>query len=125
MLLPLGTAMDGNTEVVTGPVGESNAREITNTWTSYRNVQSQLGILRGYLAGLAAIALVTLCAFRLHLNLSTSGSLYFLIVVMVSMIWGFWEATFTSLIAVNCLNYFFVPPELTWSVSDPQNWVAL
>jgi len=126
MLLSLGTAMDENTEVVTGPVGESNARAITNTRTSYRNVlQSQLGILRGYLAALAAIALVTLCAFRLHLNLSTSGSLYFLIVVLVSMIWGFGEATFTSLIAVNCLNYFFVPPLLTWRVSDPQNWVAL
>ena len=74
---------------------------------------------------MAAVALVTFCAFRLHLNLSTSGSLYFLIVVMVSVVWGFWEASVTSLIAVNCLNYFFVPPVLTWRVSDPQNWVAL
>ena len=68
---------------------------------------------------------MTFCAFRLHLNLSTSGSLYFLIVVMVSVVWGFWEASVTSLVAVNCLNYFFVPPVLTWRVSDPQNWVAL
>jgi two-component system sensor histidine kinase KdpD len=74
---------------------------------------------------LAAVALVTFCAFRLNLNLSTSGSLYFLIVVMVAVAWGFWEASVTSLIAVNCLNYFFVPPVLTWRVSDPQNWVAL
>jgi two-component system sensor histidine kinase KdpD len=74
---------------------------------------------------LAAVALVTFCAFRLNLNLSTSGSLYFLIVVMVAVVWGFWEASVTSLIAVNCLNYFFVPPVLTWRVSDPQNWVAL
>jgi len=74
---------------------------------------------------LAAVALLTFCAFRLNLNLSTSGSLYFLIVVMVALIWGFWEASVTSLIAVNCLNYFFVPPVLTWRVSDPQNWVAL
>jgi two-component system sensor histidine kinase KdpD len=88
-------------------------------------VRSQLRILRGCLAGLAAVALVTFCAFRLNLNLSTSGSLYFLIVVMVAVVWGFWEASVTSLIAVNCLNYFFVPPVLTWRVSDPQNWVAL
>jgi two-component system sensor histidine kinase KdpD len=74
---------------------------------------------------LTAVALVTFCAFRLNLNLSTSGSLYFLIVVMVAVVWGFWEASVTSLIAVNCLNYFFVPPVLTWRVSDPQNWVAL
>ncbi|MGA2723800.1 MAG: ATP-binding protein [Bryobacteraceae bacterium] len=88
-------------------------------------MRSHLRILRGCLAGLAAVALLTFCAFRLNLNLSTSGSLYFLIVVMVALIWGFWEASVTSLIAVNCLNYFFVPPVLTWRVSDPQNWVAL
>jgi len=88
-------------------------------------VRSQLKIWRGCLAGLAAVALVTFCAFRLNLNLSTSGSLYFLIVVMVAVVWGFWEASVTSLIAVNCLNYFFVPPVLTWRVADPQNWVAL
>jgi two-component system sensor histidine kinase KdpD len=40
-------------------------------------------------------------------------------------VWGFWEASVTSLIAVNCLNYFFVPPILTWTIADPQNWVAL
>jgi two-component system sensor histidine kinase KdpD len=84
-----------------------------------------MGFLRGCLAGLAAVALVTVCALRLHLNLSTSGSLYFLIVVMISVVWGFWEASVTSLIAVNCLNYFFIPPVFTWTVADPQNWVAL
>jgi two-component system sensor histidine kinase KdpD len=88
-------------------------------------VRSRLGILRGCLAGLTAVGLVTVCGLRLNLNLSTSGSLYFLIVVMVSVIWGFWEGSVTSLIAVNCLNYFFVPPVFTWTVSDPQNWVAL
>ncbi len=88
-------------------------------------MKSRLGILRGCLAGLTAVALVTFIAYRLHLNLSTSGSLYFLIVVMVSIVWGFWEASVTSLIAVSCLNYFFVPPVFTWTVSDPQNWVAL
>ena len=88
-------------------------------------MRSHLRIWRGCLAGLAAVAVVTFCAFRLNLNLSTSGSLYFLVVVMVSVVWGFWEASVTSLIAVNCLNYFFVPPVLTWRVSDPQNWVAL
>jgi two-component system sensor histidine kinase KdpD len=121
--------MDGKTELVTGLVAasaESKTGGKANRWADYRKaVQSQLGILRGCFAGLAAVALVTLIAFRLHLNLSTSGSLYFLIVVLVSVVWGFWEASVTSLIAVNCLNYFFVPPELTWRVSDPQNWVAL
>jgi two-component system sensor histidine kinase KdpD len=84
-----------------------------------------MDIARGCITGLAAVALVTFIAFRLHLNLSATGSLYFLIVVMVSVAWGFWEASFTSLIAVNCLNYYFVPPIFTWTIADPQNWVAL
>jgi two-component system sensor histidine kinase KdpD len=77
------------------------------------------------MAGLAAVALVTLIGFRLHMNLSTSGSLYFLVVVLVSVNWGFWEATVTSLIAVNCLNYFFVPPVLSFRVGAAEYWVAL
>jgi two-component system sensor histidine kinase KdpD len=119
-------AMNWKTELGTGLVAESSAAVKANRWTIFRKaVQSKLGVLRGCLGGLAAVALVTFCALRLHLNLSTSGSLYFLIVVMVSVVWGFWEASVTSLIAVNCLNYFFVPPVFNWTVSDPQNWVAL
>jgi two-component system sensor histidine kinase KdpD len=118
--------MDGHTELVTGatagPLEESGAIR----WTSYWNTaRSQLRILRGCGAGLAAVALVTLVAYRLHLNLSTSGSLYFLTVVMISVAWGFWEASVTSLLAVNCLNYFFVPPVLTFRVGSAENWVAL
>jgi two-component system sensor histidine kinase KdpD len=118
--------MDGKPELVTGFAAEPNAAPKANRRTIYlRIVQSRLRALRGYFAGLTAVAVVTLIAFRLHLNLSTSGSLYFLLVVLISMVWGFWEASVTSLIALNCLNYFFVPPVFTWTVSDPQNWVAL
>jgi two-component system sensor histidine kinase KdpD len=117
--------MEAETELATGLVAESGAPEPHSPPDYWKAVQPLLGVLRGCLAGLAAVVLVTLCAFRLHLNLSTSGSLYFLVVVMVSVFWGFWEASVTSLIAVNCLNYFFVPPVLSWGVSDQQNWVAL
>jgi two-component system sensor histidine kinase KdpD len=118
--------MDGKTEVAAGLAAGLDAGTTANSWAGYwKAAQFRFGVLRGCLAGAAAVALVTLFAFRLNLNISTSGSLYFLIVVMVSVIWGFWEASVTSLIAVNCLNYFFVPPVLTWRVSDPQDWVAL
>jgi len=118
--------MDGKSEAPTGPVAGSVAGGKANSLAGYgKLIESQFRILRGCLAGLAAVALVTFIAFRLNLNLSTSGFLYFLIVVMVAVVWGFWEASVTSLIAVNCLNYFFVPPVLTWRVADPQNWVAL
>ena len=122
--------MNGKAELVTAPIAELNSGAQANNQASnqpgfWKAVQSRFGILRGCLAGLAAVVLMTVIARGLHLNLSASGSLYFLIVVMVSVIWGFAEASVTSLIAVCCLNYYFVPPELTWSVADPQNWVAL
>src|ERR1039457_2275263 len=118
--------MNGKSELATGLAAGLNVGAKANSWTSYWNaVRSPLGILRGCLAGLASVAMVTFIGLQLHLNLSASGSLYFLIVVMISVVWGFWEASVTSLIAVNCLNYFFVPPVFTWTASDPQNWVAL
>lgn len=76
-------------------------------------------------AGLAMVALLTYSAYQLHLNLSTSGSLYLLVVVVVSMLSGFWEASIVSLLAVICLDYFFIPPQFTFYVTDSQNWVAL
>jgi two-component system sensor histidine kinase KdpD len=117
--------MDSQTEPGTAAVTQSNLDAKAKSRMSWKAVRNRLGILRGCLAGLVAVALVTFFAFRLHLNLSTSGFLYFLIVVMISVVWGFWEASVTSLIAVGCLNYFFIPPVFTWTVSDPQNWVAL
>jgi two-component system, OmpR family, sensor histidine kinase KdpD len=118
--------MHGKAELATGLVTPSNAGTMTNVLAIYRKVaESVKPVLRGCFAGLAAVALVTLIAFRLNWNLSASGSLYFLVVVMVSVVWGFWEASVTSLIAACCLNFFFIPPIFTWTISDPQNWVAL
>jgi two-component system sensor histidine kinase KdpD len=118
--------MDESTERLAGLVPKSRARATGSLSTICRKLLSALSARwRGYAGGAASVALVAFCAYRLHLNLSTSGSLCFLIVVLVSGFWGFWEASVTSLIAVGCLNYFFVPPVLSWVVSDPQNWVAL
>jgi two-component system sensor histidine kinase KdpD len=118
--------MDGQTELAARLAAPWSAGSGANRWTTYwMAVRSKAGFVRGCLVGLAAVGLLTYVAFRLHLNLSTSGFLYFLLVVMVSMWWGFWEASVTSLIAVNCLNYFFVPPVFTFTITDPQNWVAL
>lgn len=77
------------------------------------------------LAGSAAVLLAAYGGVRLHVNFSTTGFLDLLIVLLVAMTAGFWEATVASIVALICLNYFFVPPVYTLYVSDPQNWVAL
>jgi two-component system, OmpR family, sensor histidine kinase KdpD len=77
------------------------------------------------LAGSALVWLTAYVGVLLHVNFATTGFLHLLTVVLVAMVAGFWEATVTSLAALICLNYFFVPPVYTFYVSDPQNWVAL
>jgi two-component system sensor histidine kinase KdpD len=75
--------------------------------------------------GCVIIAATTFLAYGLHFPLVTAGFIYLLVVVVVSLVYGIWQATFVSLIAVSCLNYFFIPPILSFSVSDPRDWIAL
>jgi len=63
--------------------------------------------------------------FLLHANALVSGFAYLLIVLVVAARWGLLESTLTSLAAMLLLNFFFLPPILTLTIADPQNWVAL
>jgi len=73
----------------------------------------------------AIIALATYCGFNLQVNLATISSLYLLVVVATATFFGFWQASLTSLVAVACLDFFFLPPFFHFNVTDPQDWVAL
>jgi len=70
-------------------------------------------------------AVLAFAAFRLHFNLSAIGSLYLLLVVFVSLRWGFGQATVISVTAVFCMNYLFIPPIFEFQVADPENWISL
>jgi two-component system sensor histidine kinase KdpD len=87
--------------------------------------QPWLQILKQCMIGCGVIALVTLVAYRLHLPPATAGFAYLLIVVVTSLTCGIWQATLISLVAISCLNYFFIPPILSFTVSDPRDWIAL
>ncbi len=73
---------------------------------------------------LAAIAACTGVSFRLDQSFAFTGFLHLVIVVLAAMYGGFWQATFVSVVAAACLNYFFVPPIFSF-VNSPANWVAL
>jgi len=52
--------------------------------------------------------------------------LAFLIGVLgVSASWGLRQSVFMSVIATLAFNYFFLPPIGTFTIADPQNWIAL
>ena len=79
----------------------------------------------GAVVGPSLALLASYGAFRLHFNLSTAGFVELLIVVLIAVNFGFWEATCSSLAGIACLDYFFAPPIHSFHVDDPQNWVAL
>lgn len=72
---------------------------------------------------LAAVALFFSQA--VHLNATAAALILLLVVLGVATRWNRNEAIFTSVVAVFCLNYFFLPPVGTLSVEDPGNWIAL
>ena len=78
-----------------------------------------------YLAAGVGVFLATYVGFALHVNLTTVSFLYLLLVFGVAMLYGFWQASLVSVLAVACLDYFFTDPVFHFTVTDPQNWVAL
>jgi two-component system sensor histidine kinase KdpD len=53
-------------------------------------------------------------------------ALAFLLGVLgISAAWGLREAVFMSVIATLAFNYYFLPPIGTFTIADPQNWIAL
>jgi two-component system sensor histidine kinase KdpD len=77
------------------------------------------------LAASICIALITYCGYVLQVKIVTVSSLYLLIVVAVASLCGFWQASFASILAVACLDYFFMPPIFHFDIQDPQDWAAL
>ena len=77
-------------------------------------------------AGLGLIAAITWIAFeKIHANALIAGFAYVLIVLIVAASWGLIESLVTSVAAMLCLNFFFLPPVGSLTIADPQNWVAL
>ncbi len=69
---------------------------------------------------------ITLVGYRgLHLNQTTMALAFLLGVLGISSSWGLREAVFMSVIATLAFNYYFLPPIGTFTIADPQNWIAL
>lgn len=77
-------------------------------------------------ACLTAVALVTFVAYRIiPVNATTVGFVYLLLILVIASTWGFLEAALSSVLATLFFNFFFLPPIGTFTIADPQNWVAL
>jgi two-component system sensor histidine kinase KdpD len=78
-------------------------------------------------ASLAAVAAVTFIYgnwLRVS-NPATVSTTFLMIVLVVAATSRLWIAVVTSVVAMLCFNFFFFPPVGTFTIADPQNWVAL
>lgn len=88
--------------------------------------QSFLTKLGRFAASLIIVAGISVFYRRiLPVNATTVALTYVLAILAVSTAWGIVVAVGMSVAAMLFFNYNFLPPVGTFTVADPQNWVAL
>jgi two-component system sensor histidine kinase KdpD len=71
------------------------------------------------------LAIVVLFKKVFPVNQTAVALTFLLAILAVSIVWGFAVSTFMSVVAMVAFNYYFLPPIGTFTIADPQNWVAL
>src|SRR6185312_8398186 len=79
--------------------------------------------------GLAVAAVLAIVAFVyrqwFHVNPTTVALSFLVVVLLTSAYWGFRIALAAASAATALFNFFFLPPFRTFTIADPQNWIAL
>ena len=75
--------------------------------------------------GCLAVCVITYICYHLRLNLSITGFVYLIVVVLQSLVGSFGSSAAVSLVAVLCLDFFFTPPIFSFEVTDPLDILAL
>ena len=80
----------------------------------------------GYLLAILSVFMITALGRSLTgVNPTTIALVFLLGVLGISTFWGLRQAVFMALIATLAFNYFFLPPLGTFTIAEPQNWIAL
>jgi two-component system, OmpR family, sensor histidine kinase KdpD len=79
-----------------------------------------------FASALLIVLAITLFYRRLmHVNVTTVALSFLLAILVTSTVWGMAVSVFMSVAAMLAFNYYFLPPIGTFTIADPQNWVAL
>lgn len=73
------------------------------------------------LLGNAGVALITFVCFEIGFGIGRTAFVYLILIALVSLLGSFKISVVLSIIAVACLNYFFVPPLFEFRVDDPDD----
>jgi two-component system sensor histidine kinase KdpD len=89
------------------------------------NSKRIIAVLRWLSIAILLAGIVTFYRAAIHANLATVALTLLLLVLFVAANWGLQFAIVTSIAAAICYNFFFLPPIHTFTISDPQNLLAL
>ena len=78
-----------------------------------------------YASVVAVIGVITAVGSRLHVNHTTVALMFLVSVLLASAYWGLRYAVVLAVVATAAFNFFFLPPFGTFTIADPQNWIAL
>lgn len=108
--------------VITGDEHEALASKAVATRTAAEGVD-----VKPFLASGGVVATAIAFGELLSRVLAVQNvALVFLTAVLVSAVaYGLWPALFASALSVLAVNFFFLPPLYTFTISDPENIVAL
>jgi two-component system, OmpR family, sensor histidine kinase KdpD len=100
--------------VISGEVESSPIIE-TNEWQPHRPI-------RRYLSSIALVVGVSILGTPVHTIIDPANlvMLYLVAVVISAIYWGRGPSVLTAVLSVLVLDFFFIPPALTFAVSDTQ-----
>jgi two-component system sensor histidine kinase KdpD len=78
-----------------------------------------------YLLSAALAAGVVIVCRGFHVNATGAGFFFLIVVLFISAEWGIRCALLYSAVATVAFDFFFLPPIGKFTISDPQNWIAL
>jgi two-component system, OmpR family, sensor histidine kinase KdpD len=83
--------------------------------------------IRDLAVAVTAVIVVSLIYSRAFAvtNPTTVALTLLLVVLVAAAVSRLWVAVVTSFVAVACINFFFLPPIGRFTISDPENWVAM
>jgi PAS domain S-box-containing protein len=73
------------------------------------------------LLGMAGLALITFVCFLVGFGISRTAFAYVILIALVSLLGSFSVSVVLSIVAIACLNYYFVPPLFEFRIDDPED----
>ena len=89
------------------------------------NSRRIVAIIRWILSFISLGGIVLVYRNWVHTNPATVALTLLLLILLLAAEWGLRYAVVLSLAATACYNFFFLPPLGTFTIVDPQNWLAL